>query len=127
MAKWNPDTMVDQALAWVKTNTAQLCVCSSEPNTYAEATSTYKLGQKAHTISGSPQDWGSSGREIAVDALSSVSISTPGTAAHIALVHSSVGSAQVLAYVTDISSQVVAASDKVNVATWDIRIADVTP
>lgn len=123
MAKYAPDTMMDQALTWVKNNTNNLCVCSSQPTSYAEATSSYKLGQIASVTVGSPQDWATSGREVAVPAKSSVTMTAGSSAQHIALV--STGSS-VLAYVTTISTQAVSASDKMNVATWDIRIADVS-
>jgi hypothetical protein len=123
MAKFSPNAVMDAGLQWVIDNTSSLVVCSSEPNTYAEATSSYKLGIEASVTVGAVGDWATSGREVAVPAKSSVAITAGSSAAHIALVKSS---GSILAYVTTISSQGVSASDKVNVATWDIRIADVT-
>jgi len=115
--------MLDAALAWVKTNTAQIVVCSSQPTTYAQATSSYLLGKKSHTISASPGDY-ASGRQLAVSAASSISITSGGPMAHIALVKDA---SSLLVYVTVIpaSSQAsVAASDKVNTSAWNIQLAD---
>ena len=123
MAKLSPDAMMDAALAWIVTNTNALCVCSTQPTTYTHATSTYLLGQESSVTVGSPQDWSTSGREVAVPAKSSVAITAGSSAQHIALVNTSTST---LAYVTTISTQAVSASDKMNIATWDIRIADVT-
>lgn len=123
MAKWQNDTMLDQSLTWVKNNFTKVVVCSSEPNTYAAATSTYKLGSASHTITGSPGDY-ASGRQIAVPAKSSIAITSAGTMAHIALVKSS---GSILAYVTTIpasSQAAVTASDIVNMSTWNIKLAD---
>jgi hypothetical protein len=123
MAKYQNDTMIDQALTWVKNNFTKVCVCSSQPTTFTQATSTYKLGTASHTITGSPGDY-ASGRQIAVPAKSSISITSAGAMAHIALVKSS---GSILAYVTTIpaSSQAsVSASDIVNMSTWNIKIAD---
>jgi len=124
MAKYAHDSMMDAALSWVKTNTAQVCVCSSQPTTYSEATSTYKLGIASYTITGSPANNGSSGRQITVQAASSISITSSGNMQHIALVDSSPAT---LVYVTTIpaSSQAsVSASDTVNMAAWTISVDD---
>ena len=124
MAKYAPDNVMDSGLSWIKANSNALCVCSSQPTSYAEATSTYKLGQASDaSICGSPQDWATSGREVAIAAKSSITMSGGSSAQHIALVSTA---SSVLAYVTTIASQTVSASDKMNVATWDIRIADVS-
>jgi len=126
MAKWQNDTMLDQALTWVKTNTDAMYVCSSGPTTYAQASASYKLGADASfTVTGSPGDY-ASGRKITVDANTSIAITSAGQMQHIALT-GSISSTQTLIYVTTIpaSSQAsVAASDTVNTSSWDIQIAD---
>ena len=98
MAKWQNDTMLDQALSWVKTNTAQVVVCSSQPTTYAQANSSYKLGKASYTITGSPANY-ASGRQITVQAASSIAITSAGAMAHIALIKDA---SSLLAYVTTI-------------------------
>ena len=123
MAKYQNDTMLDQALAWVKNNFTKIVICSSQPTTFAQATSSYKLGTASHTITGSPGDY-ASGRQIEVPAASSIAITSSGNMQHVALVKSS---GSILAYVTTIpaSSQAsVAASDIVNMSAWNIKLAD---
>jgi len=124
MAKFSPDAMMDAALTYVITNGTTLCVCSSEPNTYAEATSTYLLGSIGSVTVGAVADWATSGRQVTVPAKSSVTMTAGSSAQHIAVVNASTST---LGYVTTISTQLVAASDKMNIAAWAIRIADVTP
>lgn len=124
MAKYAPDNVMDSGLSWIQSNSNKLCICSTQPTTYAQANVSYKLGSVADaSICGAPQDWATSGREVAIAAKSSVTITTGSSAQHIALISTT---SSVLAYVTTISAQAVSASDKMNVATWDIRIADVT-
>lgn len=131
MAKYANDAFMDAALSWIKTNCDALYVCSTQPTTYTEASSTYKLGAStSYTVTGSPaSDASPAGRQITIQAASSVAITSAGTMAHIALT-GSIASTQTLMYVTTIpsGSQVsVAASDKVNMAAWTVTVADVTP
>lgn len=121
MAKSVNDAVLDAALNYVKTNCAQICVCSSEPTTYAAATTTYKLAAGALTSAnfGSTADGDTSGRKIAVPAKADISITATGTATHIALV-----SGSILLYVTTCTSQSLTSGNTVTVPTWDIEIAD---
>jgi hypothetical protein len=124
MAKWQNDTMLDQSLAWLKTNYDNVYICSSQPTTYSQATSSYKLGTAAATITGSPANGTSSGRKIAVTAKSSIGITSAGKMQHVALVDAS---PTTLLYVTTIpasSQSSVSASDTVNMAAWDILLKD---
>jgi len=124
MGKAVADAVLDAALNHIKTNAAALCVCTSEPTSYAEATSTYKLAQlssfsSASTSWGSPANGDVSGRKIAVPAGSSISITAGSSASHIAVV-----SASALLYVTTCSTQNLTASGTVTVGTWDVEILD---
>lgn len=124
MAQWQNDSMLDAALNWVKNNYTKVVICASQPATYSQATSSNLLGAKSATITGSPGDY-ASGRQIEVTAQSSIAITGSGTMDHVALVKSS---GSILAYVTTIpaSSQAsVNASDAVNMAAWNIQVADV--
>jgi hypothetical protein len=120
--KWQNDTMLDEALNWVKTNMDAIYVCSSQPTTYSHASSSYKLAGAAHTISGSPGDY-ASGRQISVTAKSSISCSGTGSAQHVALT-GSISSVQTLLYVTTCSTKALTSTDKVNVPAWNIKLAD---
>ncbi|NIP54653.1 MAG: hypothetical protein GWN00_26865 [Aliifodinibius sp.] len=126
MARWQNDTMLDQALTWIKTNTDNIHICTSQPTTFSQATSTYELGQASLAVSGSPANGSSSGRKIAIDAASSIAITSSGTMKHVALT-GKVSSVDTLLYVTTIpasSQSTVSASDKVNAATWNITLKD---
>jgi hypothetical protein len=124
MAKLADDTVLDAALSIVN-NATMLTVCKSEPTTYAQAATSYKLASVVISASdfsaitnGSPN-----GREITVKAQNSVSVDTTGKAARICLLIT--GSSKLL-YKTECSSQSISASNKVNVGSWTIRIADPT-
>lgn len=126
MAKWQNDTMLDQALLWIKTNCDAVYVDSSQPTTYAEAQTTYMLAAKtSYSITGSPANGDASGRKIATTAANSVSVSAAGSAQHIALT-GSISSVQTLLYITTCTTKALTTSDKVNIPAWDIEIADAT-
>jgi len=126
MAKWQNDLMLDAALTYV-CNVDKVIICTSQPTTYSQANSTYKLGIASFTLATSTITSGSSsGRKLPVVKASSVAITGSGKMQHVALVDA--GSTALL-YVTTIpaSSQAsVSASDKVNMAAWSITLKDVT-
>lgn len=122
MAKFAPDACMDTFLNYIKTNTAQIYICSTQPAAYASLASV-GLGSKAHTITGSPANY-ASGRQIAVNAASSISITGTGTMAHVALANDT---SSLLVFVTTIpaSSQAsISSGDKVNTSAWNVQIAD---
>ena len=123
MGKTVADAVLDASLNYIKSNVAKICVCTSEPTTYSAATSTYLLASAALTSAafGSTTNGDSSGRKIAIPAVSSISVSSAGSADHVALV-----TASALIYVTTCTTQGLTASNTVNVPTWDIEIADPT-
>lgn len=125
MSKWANDNVMDAALDYVATAT-QLCVCSSQPTTYAEATSTYKLAVSTMTAgagngSYTKANGDTNGRKLTVAQQANKAIDSSGTATHVALVI--VGSST-LVYVTTCTSQVLTAGGTVTVAAWDIEISD---
>jgi hypothetical protein len=122
MGKRTEDAVLDAALNQIKNNCVKLCVCTTEPATYAAATSTLKLASvviSSADFTGPAND--SSGRKVTVGAQSSVSVDTTGSAAHVALV-----TASALYIVTTCSTQALTASNLVNVPAWEIAIADPT-
>lgn len=121
MGKSVADAVLDAALNYLKNNAAKLCVCSSEPATYGDATSTYKLASTAIDSADftGPANGDVSGRKIAVDAQNSISVGASGSAQHVAIV-----TASALVYVTTCTLQALTASNTVNVPAWDIEIAD---
>jgi len=125
MAKSVHDDVLDEALEFIKAQATQLCVCDTQPTNYTEASATYKLALVSISSGefGSATSGDSSGRKIQVNAQSSVSIDSSGSAAHVALVSSA---SSLLLYVTTTASTGLTAGGKVNVGAWDIEIADPT-
>lgn len=124
MAKFTPDNTMDSFLDYIKTNTANIHICTTQPAAYASI-ATLSLGSKAHTITGSPGDY-ASGRQIAVPAASSISITGSGLMAHVALTKDA---SSILVEVTTIpaSSQAsVSSGNIVNTSAFNIQIADPT-
>jgi hypothetical protein len=125
MAKIVHDDVLDGALNIIKNNATRLCVCSTQPTTYAEATSTNKLAIKTITSADftGPANGDVSGRKLTVNAQSGLTVDSSGTAAHIALCDSANSK---LLYVTTCTSQSLTAGNTTNVPAWDVEIADPT-
>jgi hypothetical protein len=116
------DAVLDAALNYISANVTQEAVCSAEPTTYSQATTTYKLALKTGLTSGSftgPANGDTSGRKITVNQQAGVTVDSSGTATHIALC-----SGTVLLYVTTCTSQALTAANTVTVPAWDVEIAD---
>jgi hypothetical protein len=124
MAKTLDDSVIDGSLNIVKNGATQMCLCSAQPTTYTEATSTYMLVLKTGLTSGSftgPVNGDTSGRKLTKTAENGVSVTNTGTATYIALC-----SASVLLLVDTITSQVVTAGNTCNIASYKYEIADPT-
>ena len=80
------DRVFDNGLTVLDTEANAIHVCSQEPATYAEATSTYTLGNSTSLSIGAPQDRSGGGREVVVAAISDGSVTGTGTATHYAIV-----------------------------------------
>lgn len=121
MAKWASDSVMDAALDYIATSTL-LTVCSAQPTTYAEASSTYKLADVV-VDSGdfSKANGDTNGRKVTVAQQASMDIDDSGTATHVAL---SISGSSTLVYVTTATSQVLTAGGTVTVPVWDVEFAD---
>jgi len=111
--------VLDAALNKVATCT-RLDVCTTEPTTLTEATSTNSLANA--TLSGVDYTVGvgdTSGRKVAIAEQADISVGTSGTAQHIAL-----SDGVDLLYVTTCTSQSLTSGNTVTVPTWDVEIAD---
>lgn len=82
------DDLLDAALA-VLTNVENLYVCSAEPTTFAEASSTYKLGTKATPSIGAVANGDVSGRKRTVSAITDGVVDSAGEANYVALTDNS--------------------------------------
>jgi hypothetical protein len=127
MAKWQNDAMLDAALGYVDDATL-LTVCSAQPTTYAEASSTYKLADVALTAGAGNGDFtlangDTNGRKLTVAQQSAMDIDSSGDSTHVAL---SISGSSTLLYVTTCATQALTAGGTVTVPAWDIEIADAT-
>ncbi len=87
MAKSVSTAVLDLALNDVKTNGNKMTVCNAQPTTYTEAATTFKLAETTmasgdYTLAAGD----TSGRKVTTAAKTGVSISSSGTATHIAIV-----------------------------------------
>jgi len=82
------DRLFDYGLDVLDLEADRVDICSTEPDTYAEATSTYSLGYKAITrgsVCGSPGNGTPSGRKSTMAAVVGGSVTGTGTAAYLAI------------------------------------------
>jgi len=123
MAKSVHNDVLDAALNYLVDTADEVFVCSAEPTTYAEAQTTYALAEKLvqNFSAQAPADGDVSGRKVAIPEVSIASIDTSGTATHVALCDNS---GSTLLYVTEITSQVLPATNPLTVPTWDVELRD---
>jgi len=78
------DASYDSALSYIQTNGTRVDICSTEPTTYTEATSTNTLGNSTVTT-GAPENGAIDGRRVQVGAITAGSVTGTGTATSWAL------------------------------------------
>jgi hypothetical protein len=115
------NAVFDNGLSTLTTNGTRIDICTTEPTSYAEATSTYTLGNSGSLSIGSPADRTGGGREVTVAAVSGASVTGTGTAAFYAITD---GSSNL--YVTgDLSaSQSVTSGNTFSLGSFTIGIPD---
>jgi len=100
-------------------NATSECLCSAAPTTVAEATTTFNLATA--TMTGADfvmaADAAGTGRKMTVAAKPAVSVSTSGTATHVALTDGT----NLLAVVALAASVVVTAASTVDLSSYEIR------
>jgi hypothetical protein len=75
------DTAFDSGLSYLDTNGTRMDICyTSEPTTYAEATSTKSCGNKTGLNTGAPEAGAVDGRRVIVPAITDGSVSATQTA-----------------------------------------------
>jgi len=79
----------DNGLTVLDTEANRIDITSQEATSYAEATSTYTLGNSTSLSIGAPQDRSGGGREVVVAAITDGSVTGTGTATHYAIVDTS--------------------------------------
>ena len=80
------DRVFDNGLTVLDTEANRIDITSQEATSYAEATSTYTLGNSTSLSIGAPQDRSGGGREVVVAAITDGSVTGTGTATHYAIV-----------------------------------------
>lgn len=120
MTAWH-NRVFDDGLNWAQSTVDRFDICSQEPTTFTEATSTYSLGDAAVTL-GAAEDGDTDGRKCVVPAITYQPVDASGTATHGALTGATGSFLVATADLT--SSQVVAAGNEFSVAAWDLTIRD---
>jgi hypothetical protein len=112
------DSVKDAALAVLTSNLDQMDICSQEPTTYTEATSTYSLGNKTSASTGSATDGDVDGRKVVIAAISDGTVTGTDDATHWAGTN---GSDTLYAANSLGSSQAVTSGN-----TWTLPATDIT-
>ena len=112
----------DNGLTTLDTEANKVLVTSQEASTYAEANSTYALGNSTSLSIGAPADRSGGGRKVAVASITDGSITATGTATHYALVDTN--NSRLLATGALTASQAVTSGNTFTLATFDIGIPD---
>lgn len=127
MAKFANDLVLDGALDYISTNGDQLAVCSDQPTTYLQLSSTFMLA--LHTLTGgdyTKADGDVSGRKLTLAEQASVSITNSGTANHVAIGKSSATSAVLIVATLTSSQALTNGGNTVTIPTFDIILPDPT-
>jgi|688.fasta_scaffold11173_15 hypothetical protein len=117
------DNVYDSGLSYITSNGTRIDICSQEPTTYTQATSTYTLGNKASMTVGSPTNGATDGRKVVVPAITDGSVTASGTASHWALTNAS---NTLIATGSLTSSQSVTNGNTFTLDAIDITIRDAT-
>lgn len=78
------DRVLDFGINELTSNANRVDLCSQAPTTYAEATSTYTMGNKTSISFGSPAD-ATSGRKVVLTAITGGSLTSTGNVTHYAV------------------------------------------
>lgn len=116
------DRVLDNGLTVLDTEANRVDICSQEPASYAEATSTYTLGNETSISISAPADASPNGRKVTLAAVSGASVTGTGTATHYAI--SDTGNSRLLATGSLSASQVVTSGNTFSLTASDISIPD---
>lgn len=123
MGKQAPDATIDSMFDYIDQCNI-MHVCSAEPANYA-GIAAVSLASVALTpdTDFTKANGTTSGRKVTVAAKNGVSVSSSGTATHIAIARSTDST---LRYVTTCTSQALTSGNTVNIPAWEIEVADPT-
>lgn len=118
------DSVYDAALNVLHNTGSRLDICSAEPTTFTDATSTSTLGNKTSITIGAPADRTPNGRKVTISAISGGSVTGTGTAAYWAI--SDAANSTLLATGALSASQSVTSGNTFSISAFDIGIPDAT-
>lgn len=122
MAKSIHDDVLDGALNVIKNNCTRMVLCSAEPTSFAEANSTYALGDVTMASGDFTLANGdTSGRKVTVSAKSAVPIDATGTGNHIGMLD--VANSKLLA-TTTCAPTAVTSGGTVDISSFKFELAD---
>lgn len=116
------DRVLDNGLTVLDAEANRVDICSSEPTTYAAATSTLTLGNETSISISAPANASPNGRKVTLAAITGASVTGTGTATHYAITDT--GNSRLLATGAFSTSQPVISGDKFSLASSDIRLPD---
>ena len=116
------DRVFDSGLTILDTEANRLDVCSSEPTTFAQATSTLTLGNKTSLSIGAAADRTPTGRKVTVASFTDGAVTGTGTASHWAITDTV--NSRLLASGALAASQAVTSGNTFTLAAFDIGIPD---
>ena len=112
----------DNGLTVLDTEADKIIITSQEATTYANANSTYALGNSTSLSIAAPSDRSGGGREVVVAAITDGSVTGTGTATHYAIVD--VSNTRLLATGSLTASQSVTSGNTFTLSTVSIGIPD---
>jgi len=115
------DNAKDAFLTYIRSRLTGLYVCSQEPATYTEAISTYALGSKASPLCEALGDY-PGGRQFRVNEINDGTVTTTGSASHMALVDST--GPELLATEELLTTQTIIMGEPFSVAEFYVRSPD---
>lgn len=116
------DRVFDNGLTVLDTEANRIDITSQEATTYAEATSTYTLGNSTSLSVSAPADRTGGGRQVTVAAISDGSVTGDGTATHYSIVDTV--NSRLLATGSLSASQVVSNGNTFTLGSFTVGIPD---
>lgn len=118
MAKKAPQEVLDAPLDVIADSDAMF-LCSAEPTSYSEASSTYALAEASMSSGDFSKGAGDvSGRKITIGAKSNIDVDASGDATHVVLVKKSDSK---IRYITTCEEQAVTEGNTVSIQSWKVE------
>jgi hypothetical protein len=116
------DRVLDNGLTILDTEATRVDITSQEATTYAQATSTYTLGNQTSISISAPADRSGGGRKVTMSASSGGSVTGTGTATHYAIVDT--GNSRLLVTGSLTASQAVTSGNTFSLEALEVGIPD---